>query len=419
MHQRIRLTWLVLGSLTLLAPLASAQTQTREGTRKEITVRGKVTAVDYTARTVTISPANGNPLTLDVPESATRFNEVKVGDIVTVSYSDRVIIRPKPEGEPAVDRTIPPTTMPAAGDLPGGSRASQRVVTVTLTGWDPVNRVVFFNGPNGASYTRRLLDETDPSILSGLKVGDRVDVTWTVATRVSVEGETDTLRHRLTFSLLWGWDNSISGNMIKPSMGQTTTGIGINLNGTSYDDVYGLMGLFKLGVGYRTTPRAEAVLNFFVYSKSGAAKAVPIGIVNTVPPTNLTVDFTPYSYWGIEAGQRWFFARVRFTPYVGYLVGANRYGDIRGVFVGVPPSVTPGLAAQDGKFFEKSWALSVGPTAGLLFGVGPVEVMAETQLRFMGGLSDVDWLVEEGLRDINTESARWSIPILFGVRYRF
>ena len=72
----------------------------------------------------------------------------------------------------------------------------------------------------------------------------------------------------------------------------------------------------------------------------------------------------------------------------------------------------PALAAQDGKFFEKSWALSLGPTGGVLIGVGPFEVMAETQLRFMGGLSDVDWLVEEGLRDINSESSRWSIPIL-------
>jgi hypothetical protein len=45
--------------------------------------------------------------------------------------------------------------------------------------------------------------------------------------------------------------------------------------------------------------------------------------------------------------------------------------------------------------------------------------MAETQLRFMGGLSDVDWLIEEGLRDINTESSRWSIPFLIGGRIRF
>ena len=123
--------------------------------------------------------------------------------------------------------------------------------------------------------------------------------------------------------------------------------------------------------------------------------------------------------WGLEGGQRWFFARTRFTPFVGYLVGVNRNQDLRGTFVGVPTSVTPGLAAQDGKFFEASWAFSFGPTGGFLIGIGPIEFMAETQLRFMGGLSDVDWLVEEGLRDINSESSRWSIPLMVGVRVRF
>jgi hypothetical protein len=76
------------------------------------------------------------------------------------------------------------------------------------------------------------------------------------------------------------------------------------------------------------------------------------------------------------------------------------------------------LAAQDGKFFE-SHGRSAWSDGGLLIGVGPIEFMAETQLRFMGGLSDVDWLVEEGLRDINSESSRWSIPFLIGGRVRF
>ena len=100
-------------------------------------------------------------------------------------------------------------------------------------------------------------------------------------------------------------------------------------------------------------------------------------------------------------------------------MGINRHQDIRGTFVGVPLNLTPGLAEQDGKFFEKSWAFSLGPTGGLLIGVGPIEVMAEAQVRFMGGLSDVDWLVEEGLRDINSESSRWSLPVLVGARIRF
>jgi len=162
------------------------------------------------------------------------------------------------------------------------------------------------------------------------------------------------------------------------------------------------------------------VVNFVWSSSEAEETATPVGTVGSggaqVP---LTVNFTEYQYWGVEGGQRWFFAKTRFTPYVGYLVGLNRHQDIRGTFVNVPANLTPGLAAQDGKFFEKSWAFSFGPTGGFLIGIGPIELMAEAQFKFIGGLSDVDWLVEEGLRDINTESSRWSIPFLAGVRIRF
>jgi len=176
--------------------------------------------------------------------------------------------------------------------------------------------------------------------------------------------------------------------------------------------------MFKIGAGYRLTPRSEAVFNFVWSSSDANDTATNIGSVGT-PAVPLNVNFTAHKYWGFEGGQRWFFARTRFTPFFGYLVGINRHQDIRRTFVGVPTSVTPGLSAQDGKFFEKSWAISLGPTGGVLVGVGPIEVMAETQIRFMGGLSDVDWLVEEGLRDVNSESSRWSFPILVGARIRF
>lgn len=403
------------------ATLASAQP--RDLIRDEVTLRGTVEAIDRAGRTVRIRGDQGNVVTLDVPQSLTRFDQVAVGDIVTVSYHDRVNIRPKPADEPAVDRVEPATTTPAPGGLPGASVAAQRVTTVTITGWDPATRMVSFNGPTGSAYTRRLLDTTDASVMAGLKVGDRVDVTRTEALNLSVQTPPQTqvvaeesLRNRLTFSVLWGWENQFSGKIIEESTGATTGGAPINLGETTYDDVYGRMGIFRVGVGYRTTPRTEAIANF-VYSRSGEER-VTIGTVG-VSNIPLDVDFTEFSYWGFEGGQRVYFARTRFTPFLGYLVGINRYGDIRGTFVGVPPEVTPGLAAQDGKFFEKSWALSLGPTAGVLIGVGPFELMAETQLRFMGGLSDVDWLVEEGLRDINSESSRWSIPISLGARFRF
>jgi len=425
---QLKPTVLLFSCVVLSATFASAQPT--DVTREQITLRGTVEALDQTARTVTIRGDRGNVVTVDIPKSVAPFDQLKVGDVVSVAYFDRVSVRQKPAGETAVDRTEPPTSTPIAGSLPGATVASQRVTTVTITGWDPAMRVVTFTGPTGIAYSRRLLDTTDASIMSALKVGDRVDVTRTEAVRLAVEqrtaaqtsapapapAATDSFRHRVTFMASWGVDNSFGGNMIQAASGQTTTGIPINFTDTTYDDVYGRIGVFKFGGGYRTTPRTEAVVNF-VYSNSGA-QTVTVGSagVGNVP---LHVNFDDYSYWGIEGGQRAYFARVRITPFVGYLIGLNRYGNIRGTFVDVPLNVTPGLAAQDGKFFEKSWALSLGPTAGMLFGLGPFELMLETELRYMGGLSDVDWLVEEGLRDINSESSRWSIPFHIGARFRF
>lgn len=418
----VSVTLFIAALLALTATLATAQA--REVAVNEVTVRGTVEAIDYAARVVSVRGPQGNLGTFDVPASATRFDQVKVGDIVTISYYDRIALRLKPAGEPAVDTVADPTTTTAAGLKPGGTIGAQRIVTVTITGWDPATRMVTFTGPKGKGYSRYVAETVDPTIISSLKVGDRVDVIYSEALRLSVESgaqaaSPDSLRHRLTVSALFGWDNQFSGKMIQEATGRTTGGAPINVNETSFDDVYGRMGMFKVGVGYRITPRTEAVVNFVLSSSDSEETATPVGTVGTSPQVPLAVNFTQYKYWGVEGGQRWFFARTRFTPYLGYLVGINRHQDIRGTFVGVPASLTPGLAAQDGKFFEKSWAFSLGPTGGILIGVGPFEVMAETQFRYLGGLSDVDWLVEEGLRDINSESSRWSFPILVGARIRF
>jgi hypothetical protein len=381
---------------------------------EEVTVSGTVAAIDHFQRLLTVRGGQGNLVVVDVPVSVVRFDTMRVGDPVTLAYYDRVTVRPKPPGEPAVDRILDAAA-------PGSTAAAQRVTTVTFSGWDPATRTVNFFGPKRAQYTRRLHDTSDAGFVAGLRPGDRVDVVWSDALRLSVQpgvapADPEEFRHRFTASLLLGVDNQFSGKMIEAARGQTTTGVPINLTETSYDDVYGRMGLYKIGVGYRLSPRTEVVGNFVISRSS--SDAISIGTVGTAA-VPLLVKFEDYNYWGFEGGQRFFFSRVRFTPYVGYLAGVNRHGDIKGVFVNVPPSLTPGLVAQDGKFFEKSWAFSLGPIGGVLVALGPVEVMAETQLRFMGGLSDVDWLVEEGLRDINSESSRWSLPLLVGARIRF
>ena len=182
-----RVLWLTLVMCGAHAA-AEAESQAVNDTTQQISIQGTVEAVDYVGRTVTLRGEQGSLVTLDVPANAARFQQVKVGDRVTATYYDRISVRLKPAAEPAVDRVVEPTTTATPGTLPGATRTRQRVTTVTITGWSPADKVVTFIGPNKVAYSRRLLDSTDPKVLEGLKVGDRVDVTRTEAITVAVQG---------------------------------------------------------------------------------------------------------------------------------------------------------------------------------------------------------------------------------------
>ena len=286
------------GMLLSVPTMSAAQAREAEN---QVTVEGTVEAVDHANRTVTLRLKDGKVVTLDVPKEAMRFNQVKVGDPVIASYYNRVSIRLKPAGEPPVNRIDEPQTVGNPGSLPGATTLRQRVTTVTITGWDPVNKIVSFTGPTGTAYSRALLDTTDPKIVEGLKVGDRVDVTRTEAVTVSVSqattvaAQSDSLRNRLTFSLLFGIDNQFSGTMIKEATGATTGGAPIRLDETTFDEVYGRIGIFKIGVGYRTSPRTEGVFNFVWSSSEASETATPVGTAGNV---NLNVNFTEYQVPG-------------------------------------------------------------------------------------------------------------------------
>ena len=105
-------------AILMAAPTISMAQSQSPYAQSQVTFEGTVEAVDHANRTVTIRGAQGNLVALDVPPNATRFNEVKVGDHVTATYSDRISVRLKPAGEPAVDRMVEPQTTPTPGALP-------------------------------------------------------------------------------------------------------------------------------------------------------------------------------------------------------------------------------------------------------------------------------------------------------------
>ena len=65
-----------------------------------------------------------------------------------------------------------------------GTIAKQRTITATITAIDEQAPAVTFTGPNNWAFSSPVKDR---EALSRVKVGDRVDITWTSAVLVSLE----------------------------------------------------------------------------------------------------------------------------------------------------------------------------------------------------------------------------------------
>jgi hypothetical protein len=66
---------------------------------------------------VNIKTPDGKFETIDVPAGAKRFDELKVGDKVSITYNNTVSARLKPRGEPPVNTATGTTTAGQESDL--------------------------------------------------------------------------------------------------------------------------------------------------------------------------------------------------------------------------------------------------------------------------------------------------------------
>jgi hypothetical protein len=177
---RAAIGFVVVGALAGTSAV-KAQVKTLTGETSNMTAT--VEAIDQSRREVTLKKEDGTYHVLKVPADVKRLEELKVGDTVKVRSYENIVLRLKQPGEPDVD-TASKSTTPAAGGQPAGTMAGQRTITATITAIDPSVPSITFSGPNKWSYSSKV---QDTAALAKVKVGDRVDITWTDATLVSWE----------------------------------------------------------------------------------------------------------------------------------------------------------------------------------------------------------------------------------------
>jgi hypothetical protein len=171
-----------IGALSLafawyVAAAGIAVAQTKVVTGETTTVTATVEAIEQSTRTLTLKLDDGSYETIVAPASVERFDAIKVGDTLTARYYDNIVLRVKRPGEKDVDTAGDAVTR-TAGKMPGGTAATQRTITATITAIDWKVPSITFSGPNNWKYTSKV---EDTAALKTVKVGDKLDITWTEA----------------------------------------------------------------------------------------------------------------------------------------------------------------------------------------------------------------------------------------------
>jgi len=168
---------LLLGTITIsISSLVAAPQQVRNVAADVISAKTTIIAIDKENRIVTLRGPRGNDVAVYADERVQRFNELKIGDIVTATYAQAVAVRVRKPGAAAPPKQS--ESVVRQPDNRGATITKEQTVSVVIHELDLTAPSVTAEGPQGRQYTFRVRDRSE---IQDLKVGDRVDVTYTEA----------------------------------------------------------------------------------------------------------------------------------------------------------------------------------------------------------------------------------------------
>jgi hypothetical protein len=148
---------------------------------REVSTIATVESVDADDRTITLKGAQGER-TLKVDDQVRNLEEVKEGDIVTVTYQEAATVRVVKKAERSEDDIVIDQADP--GEKPRGKVSREISRTSEILAIDKSKGTVTLRGEDDSLTT---LWVRHPERLEGLKIGDRLKITYREAVAVSVQ----------------------------------------------------------------------------------------------------------------------------------------------------------------------------------------------------------------------------------------
>ena len=150
-----------------------------------VNFQGKIVDVDTAKSMVTLEGPEGQKATF-VVQNPDNLKAAKVGEPFSARYYDIVTIRKKKAGENVQEATTAGvwTTNPLG--VPGGSRAVQETLVVTVEAIDEANGTVTVKAADGTTKT---VKAKHPELLKQLKAGDQLVLVTYLAIAISLQKE--------------------------------------------------------------------------------------------------------------------------------------------------------------------------------------------------------------------------------------
>ena len=178
-------------------PFAYGQAQSPSGAAVMATAPGKgvamqhvkatatVEAIDAAKRTVTLKNARGEVRTITAGDEVRNFDQIKVGDSVTIEYIEGLALELKKDGKAVLGRSeVKSMDRSEPGKKPGGMATREITAVTDVIAVDTKKSVVTVKNKEGETFD---LNIRDPEQLKLIKKGDQIQATYTEAMAISLK----------------------------------------------------------------------------------------------------------------------------------------------------------------------------------------------------------------------------------------
>lgn len=150
-----------------------------------VVVKATIESIDHDTRTITFKTKQGDIKSVVAGPEVRRFDELKIGDVVTFTTTEATVYQIRKAGESAQPSVKDePVIVRTPGAKPAGTKIEQETKTVLIKEVNEKMSAVTFQTDDGKTWSMKV---DDKKLLKGLKPGDRVVITYTKATAISVE----------------------------------------------------------------------------------------------------------------------------------------------------------------------------------------------------------------------------------------